>query len=628
MELKGNKAQNKAICHGPGPMLVLAGPGSGKTFVLTARIQYLIEEHHIKPENILVITFTKAAASGMRERFFRQIGSHVPVSFGTFHAIFYSILREAGLLQNGSILTETEKRKIVTDVLRLLCVEFERGEETLEALISDISAYKERREAEKRNLQMQTIFTRQTEALFTEECFLRIMEAYGNAVSGLRKADFDDLGILCLQLFESRPGFLFTLQSRYQYILIDEFQDISPLQYLIVKQLADPLNNLFAVGDDDQSIYGFRGAGPEIMLGFPREYPETKIIRLTVNYRSAPCIVDYSKLLISHNRSRYEKESKAYSKTSGKGMVSLLEFSGEEEEMEEICRFLLKKKKQGTLQNCAVLFRTGASLYKYREEFKIRGILTEGVLPGKMSGKNNALREEMLKDLEAYVRMATKDGNRSDFFRIMNKPVRYINREAVPDPPLLYDILPFYHSNAGMQDKIRRLFGDFQRISQTPPFLVIHYIRTACGYDRYRRTEITDPGELAAGTRYLNQMEEKSRECGSLAELLLLLEREREKTADVKKKKGDGSRPNGEKGPCLMTLHGAKGLEFETVIIPDCNERTIPHKRALSEEAVEEERRLFYVGVTRAKRELLLTCVRQKDDNRYVPSRFLKEMEL
>ena len=312
-------------------MMVLAGPGSGKTFVLTRRIAHLINTHHINPSEILVITFTRAAAGEMQQRFLSLCeGSHPPVTFGTFHAIFYSILKETSICHAGSILSEAEKRKILRDIIQKNHYNVSLNTDMLEEILSEIGQYKSlcfsRGDTNKERsvCESSLCFSRGDDYRFNKnenidfipqnidsKLFRNIYRDFTEAQEILGKVDFDDMALKCAELFAKRPDILRRYQTRYRYLLIDEFQDIAPLQYTLVRMLAAPRNNLFIVGDDDQSIYGFRGARPDIMRNFPGDYPEAKIVSLQVNYRSTPEVVQAAGRLIACNQNRFPKDGRA-----------------------------------------------------------------------------------------------------------------------------------------------------------------------------------------------------------------------------------------------------------------------------------------------------------------------------
>ncbi len=287
-----SKAQKEAVMHKDGPMMVLAGPGSGKTLVITKRIQYLISHYQIPPQRILVITFTRAAANEMKERFWRLAGETLPVSFGTFHSVFFTILKYAYHYSADNILPEHKKYDLLREII--MDRDLETGDEPdfLRSLISEISLVKGQ-------LLSMDYYHSQSCA---DSVFQLIYKQYNEKLRKNQWMDFDDILVYTYSLLKEREDLLAAWQNKFQYILIDEFQDISPIQYEIIKMLAAPRNNLFIVGDDDQSIYRFRGAKPEIMLGFPKDYKDTEKIQLDVNYRSSPEIVEESQKVIRENK--------------------------------------------------------------------------------------------------------------------------------------------------------------------------------------------------------------------------------------------------------------------------------------------------------------------------------------
>ena len=292
-----NPAQIQAIAHHKGPCMVLAGPGSGKTTVITKRIEYLIEKHRVNPEEILVITFSKAASKEMRERFY-TLSQERGVTFGTFHGIYYGILKWAYQFTSDNIFSEEQKFQLLGRVIERMELDIEDEKDFLQGIAGEISNIKNNR----------IPLTEYQSMNCDEETFVRIYQAYEEERKKRRKVDFDDMLVLTYELFRKRPDILQMWQSKYKYILIDEFQDINKVQYDVVCMLAAPENNLFIVGDDDQSIYRFRGARPEIMLDFPKDYPDVKQILLDVNYRSTKAIVNGAARVIRHNVSRYPKQ--------------------------------------------------------------------------------------------------------------------------------------------------------------------------------------------------------------------------------------------------------------------------------------------------------------------------------
>lgn len=319
--MKFNNSQKAAISHKDGPMLVLAGPGSGKTATLVERTKNLIVNHGISPSNILVITFTKAAANEMKQRFEREMemyqkqkagedafsgngggkgseefcyGTKAQVTFGTFHAIFFMVLKLAYNYNSRNIIPEETKRQTIRELISKHGLEFRDENELISGILAEISMIKN------------TCIT--LEHFYSTQCgsdvFHKIYREYEAFLKKHRLIDFDDMQTLTYELFRERPDILGAWQKKYKYILVDEFQDINQIQYDLVRMLAAPENNLFMVGDDDQSIYRFRGSKPEIMLHIPKDYPDVKQIQLDVNYRCHPAIIRASLNLIGHNKER------------------------------------------------------------------------------------------------------------------------------------------------------------------------------------------------------------------------------------------------------------------------------------------------------------------------------------
>lgn len=624
----GNPEQQKAITHGAGPMMVLAGPGSGKTFVLTRRIAHLINTHHVDPSEILVITFTKAAAGEMQKRFLSLCGGkHPPVTFGTFHAVFYSILKETSVCRPGSILSEQEKRKILRDIIRKNKYDISMHADMLEEILSEISRFKCRAE---RNAEKSPDFTPKS---IPSALFSRIYRDYKEAQDILGKVDFDDMAPRCEELFEHRPDILRKYQARYRYLLVDEFQDIAPLQYRLVRLLAAPENNLFIVGDDDQSIYGFRGARPEIMLNFPKDFPDAETVTLRENYRSTPEIVETAKRLIAHNKERFPKDSRAQSAHGCPVRREGFESGGVMENA--LLSHLAQEKKAGKLAECAVIARTSARFPLLAEKCRQAGI------PCRFRENVKSIYDsEIVSDLLAYLEFARtpeKNRSRSQFFRFMNRPLRYISREAVDERADFGHLMQFYRGRPAMQEEILRLWKDLDQIAKMPVFLAVNHIRKVMGYDTYLlerpagKAEGRSREEAADLLGTADMIQNSAKECKTLPQWQELIEEHRN-SAKNNEMERDGS---GRAGVTLMTMHGSKGLEYEKVFILHCNEEITPHRKARSAEEIEEERRMFYVAMTRAKKELTLLYITGENGirkesgmagNAPPPSRFLKEL--
>lgn len=626
--LTGNPEQQKAIMHGAGPMMVLAGPGSGKTFVLTRRIVHLINEHHIPPSEILVITFTRAAAAEMQKRFLALCeGTHPPVTFGTFHAVFYSILKESSICRSGSILSKPEKKKILQDIIRKNKYEISMHTDMLEEILAEIGRYKGLTGMDINN-DINFVPKNIPPALF-----LQIYRDFREVQEILGKVDFDDMALKCEELFEKRPDILKQYQSRYRYLLIDEFQDIAPLQYRLVRQIAAPENNLFIVGDDDQSIYGFRGARPEIMLDFPKDFPEAETVTLSINYRSTPEVVQTAKRLITHNKKRFLKDSRAY---NAHGRPVRREGYENTVSMETaLLTHLLREKENGNLSECAVIARTSAQFPILAEKCRQAGI------PCHFKEKVKSIYDsEIVSDLLAYLEFAhtpLKDRNRSQFFRFMNRPLRYISREAVNEQADFGHMMRYYQGRPAMQEEIMRLGKDLERIEKMPVFLAVNHIRKVMGYDRYLQEKSTgkvterNTDESVNPLETADLLQNSAKGCKTLSQWKNVIEACRDNAGKNEIQYSTKQKA----GAALMTMHASKGLEYDKVFILNCNEGTAPHRKAVSDEEIEEERRMFYVAMTRARKELTLLYITEEGSvqkesgmsgKKTPPSRFLNEI--
>lgn len=598
-EFTGNPNQEQAIMHTAGAAQIFAGPGSGKTYVIVHRIRQLITGQGIDPSHILVITFTKAAALEMQERFFRLMEpERPPVRFGTFHAVFYHILKQSAQYRDYIIITESERRKLIRQIIhmhkRFTCLQ----EEDMDSVIASLSAYKAASVI--KPLPVQKI---------GEQDILFLAKEYASYLREFKQMDFDDILCHCHELLITQPDILARWQKQFAYILIDEFQDISPKQYEIVRLLAAPEDNLFIVGDDDQSIYGFRGASPDIMRDFMKDYPEAHRIFLDVNFRCNGQIVEAAGRVIKENHSRVEKQICA---AHGEGTgLQLQIFQSAAEQETRLTEELVRKKEQNLLDTCAMICRTNYDCAMWAQTLRKKGIpFTMKEVP------KSRFRHFVVQDIMAYMALAQGELTRKHFLRIMNRPVRYLKREAAAQERISETSLMAYYRNTPiLQERIRKLFHDLEFLHTKSPHLQVHYIRRVIGYDRYltekygteKARELIDIGiefqEFVKGFQtyaqiydYISQYEETLRKVDT-----------HETAAGIR----------------LMTMHASKGLEFDTVYIPDCQEGTIPSARSQTDEEIEEERRMFYVAMTRARQELYLMAY-QGTSGKDVPSRFIK----
>lgn len=602
-----NPNQDKAIKHTEGPAVILAGPGSGKTYVTVQRIHHLITHHGINPASILVITFTKAAASEMQERFFNLTQpSKPPVWFGTFHAVFYHILKQSAQYREYTIIKESEKRKLINKIIRIHKRFLYVKEEDYEKLIKAISTAKNI-PISKPNLPL---------AEMTEEDFTFLLSEYEKYMTEFKQLDFDDIIRYCEALLIHNRALLRQWQSQFQYIMIDEFQDIAPAQYRIMQLLAAPDNHIFIVGDDDQSIYRFRGASPVMMQQFLQDYPSSAQILLNVNYRCHKQIVEASLAVVSENKERFAKTIEA-NHEKGEG-VSCHIFHTWEEEQAYLIDKLNTQIKDKTLQQSAIICRTNYECSLWAQ------ILGQHNIPYQLKEvPKSRFSHFVIKDLLAYLELGAGNRQRSLFLRIMNRPLRYIRRESLGAEEITEQAWKQYYSNIPViQDAIGSLFRELESIRNKKPGLAIRYIRNVIGYDSYltEKYGLTQSKEFMQIADEFQEFVRPFASCEevkhSICEYEEMLKRQREKALYSV----SGSNP---KGIELITMHSSKGLEYESVYLPGCIEGRIPSKKAETEKDLEEERRMFYVAMTRAKNNLYISAVQSKT-GKDIPSRFLQ----
>lgn len=589
-------------------MLTLAGPGSGKTAVITGRVYNLIRNCGVTPSSILVVTFTRAAAREMKERFLRLAGPKAAgVTFGTFHGVFYGILRQVYRIGGENILIEDRRRALIRELIQAYVRDIEDETDLMDSISREISTIKNGR------IELKNYYS----ASCSRENFQKIYQGYQQTLKKKRLLDFDDIMLYCYELFLKRPDILSLWQKKFQYILIDEFQDINKLQYDIVRMLAKPEDNLFIVGDDDQSIYRFRGAMPEIMLNFRKDYPEARQVLLNVNYRCSRPILRQAMKVIGNNEQRFKKELTA-AKQDGPP-VHLRTFENPEEELSHLMEELSGAKEKGQdLSGTALLFRTNIGSRPAVEK------LMEYNLPFQMRDSLPNLYEHFIaRDIMAYFRIICGSRSRSDFLQVMNKPNRYISREALYETQVSFEALySFYEEKEWMCDRIERLERDLHVMKDMLPFAAVNYIRFAVGYEEYLRSYAEyrhiRPEELY---EILNEVQDTTRGFKSFADWFSHVEeysQQLKEQSQQQKLRGDGV--------TVSTLHSVKGLEYDTVYILDVNEGNIPYHKAQQESEIEEERRMFYVGMTRARTNLYIYSVRERHGKKQESSRFVEEI--
>lgn len=604
-----NKEQEEAITHKEGPLMVLAGPGSGKTLVITYRVKWLIENTGVHPSNILVITFTRAAAEEMRKRFFAFDGmENAPVTFGTFHSIFFMILRYAYRYTAGNIIREDVKRRYIKEMTENMELEIEDEKEFLSGIINEISYVK--------GEMMSLSYYHSSNC--SDELFAQIYEGYERRLREENLIDFDDMLVFCYELLKERKDILAMWQQKFQYILIDEFQDINKVQYEIVRMLAGKGDHLFIVGDDDQSIYRFRGGRPEIMLGFEKDYPDAKKVILNTNYRCSAEIVDSAEHLISHNTKRFPKNMRAARGKKVPITFRYLKDAGEE------CTDILKgirfyHKKGIPLEEMAVIFRTNTQprllvgrLMEYNIPFQMRDVIP------------NIFDHWIARNILTYIKIAMGNKDRKLFLQIMNRPKRYISRSMLTDSQV--DLKKLKQETFGkkwLYEKIDKLEMDLCLLRKMEPYAAIQYIRSGIGYEdymnEYAQFRRMNPDDLE---EVLNQIQESAKEYHSFEEWFAYIDSYGEEL----EKQMEAGRQQQKSGVTLTTMHSSKGLEYEVVFVMDINEGTTPHKKAVKDADLEEERRLFYVAVTRAKTYLFLYSLKELYQKEVQISRYIGEL--
>ena len=603
-----NHSQEEAIRHFKGPALVLAGPGSGKTTVITHRTKQLIESYHVEPEHILVITFTRAAALEMKERFMNLMdGKRTAVTFGTFHSVFFRILKYAYHYRAENIAREEERQNFIREIIQNLHLEIEDENEFVNDILSEISVIKNDRIA------LEHYYPKNC----SEQIFKAIYEQYEWRMQKENRIDFDDMLLLTYELLAARLDILKLWQEKYSFILIDEFQDINKVQYDIIRMLAAPRNNLFIVGDDDQSIYRFRGARPEIMLGFEKDYPDARRILLNINYRCSKSIVSAAGQLIMNNKTRVQKQIRAFH--SAGPSIYIRQCQSVQEETTAILEQIHDYEEHGIkYSDMAVLVRTNIGARAIVEK------MIEANLPFQMRDQIPNLFEHWIaRDLLTYMEIAAGDDSRAAFLKIINRPKRYIHREALSEQRVTMNLLRgYYREKDWMLDRIDRMEYELKMLRMMTPYAAINFIRKGIDYEsfvkeyaQYRRMK---PEELM---EVLDALQESANNYKTLREWKQHIS---DYTKELKEKISD--QQTQKDGVQISTMHSAKGLEYEAVFLPDVNESIVPHTKAVLDADLEEERRLFYVAMTRAKNYLHIYSLKERYNKPLLPSRYLEEL--
>lgn len=597
-----NKEQLLAVRHKDGPMLVLAGPGSGKTAVLTERIAHLIEKENILPEHILVLTFSKKAALEMQRRFHRRMhNSFLPVKFGTFHSVFYHILLKESSTKI-SIINDNQKHTLITDLCHksgFYQVDFRLCSD----LIDGISYYK--------NLNRVPDYING----YFYRNFPEFVSEYDLRLKASGFIDFDGMLQDTFELLNTKPDLLMRYQNQFRYILVDEFQDCNEVQYLSLKLLAGLRANLFAVGDDDQSIYGFRGADSRVIMRFMADFSNCKRVNLIRNYRCGGDIIRAAEQLVRNNTIRTDKPSQLPSVLKGSGLVQILKVANAYEEADRVLQIIKDLHNQGVAyRDIAVLYRSAQCASYLVELLSKSGVDTEE------QNLNDWINSEYTEDYLAYFRIAAGLGSRSDYLRILNRPNRNLVRECIGDCQDYKEYKSFaetyYKDDETSFGEVCRLFSEFERIGRMSPFAGANYIRKRMGYGEYyrlnqRKSELSESGLFSL----LGDYAKKFPSIGQLLEDVKL----RNKTVLSGLSRNSGA------GLTLMTIHASKGLEYDTVLVIGLQEGIFPSNRVHDLYDLEEERRLLYVAMTRAVNRLYLFA-RGNDEHGKRFSSFINEL--
>lgn len=614
-----SKEQKSAIHFKEGPALVLAGPGSGKTTVIVNRIISLIKEHSVSPSSILVITFTKAAAKSMRQRFLSLTGeSYVSVTFGTFHAVFFSMLRHAYNYSAGSIIKADIQYNYIRNAAMGFELEYPDENEMVTGIISEISRVKSNR------LCIDTY-----EAVSCPAATFRLIyKKYENMLISRRMIDYDDMIIMCYELLSKRADYRKAWQDKYKYILVDEFQDINKAQYDTIKLIAGKQANLFVVGDDDQSIYAFRGSKPDIMLGLSTEYRDIVQMYLNTNYRCSSEIVAGARSLIEYNKVRFAKDIRSCGMCSGR--IKVCKMADIEEEALYLSKEVRELIADGIKpEEIAVISRTNiiSNIYYTR-------LNSDGVACRTLTAVHNIYDSWLMQDIAAYMRLSQGMYDKENAVRIINKPSRYIKRALITQPFNFEHLRKCYDGDEGLIKIINDMQFDIKMLSHMSPYAAVNYILKGIGYEDYINEEIIrkrlNKEEVYAK---LTEIKTLSRKYMDIKQWLKYIDEQAEKTEQENKSdKRQGNQKNSDEKDSagavnIYTMHSCKGLEFKAVFIMDVCEGIIPYNKAVLDNEIEEERRLMYVAMTRAKEKLYLVYPIKRYGHDTAASRFISEID-
>ncbi len=625
-----NPVQAEAVQHTDGPLLIFAGAGSGKTRVLAHRVAWLVAEKHVQPRHILAVTFTNKAAQEMKERIGNLVGEGSrSIWVGTFHATCARILRESGdkigLERDFLVYDDHDQMTLVRECLTQLQIDDKKF--APRAILSHISRAKEKLvPPEEFHIHFHGFF---------EQVVAKVYSLYRDKLKQNRALDFDDLLMTAVRLFQQRPEVLERWQGRFRYIMVDEYQDVNYAQYVLLKLLAQEHHNLCVVGDDDQSIYLFRGADVGLILQFEKDYPETKVIKLEQNYRSTKTILDAAYGVVSQNRTRADK--RLWTDNDHGQPIIKKEAENEQEEAVFVVRRIAEEVAKGRRKygDFAILYRTNAQSRMFEEVF------LNFSTPYKIVGGVRFYERKEVKDILAYLRVLHNPLDSVSLKRIINVPARSIGKTTVDALDnyaqelgrSLWDVVTEAHLLSNLLPRARRSVTAFASL----------IMELRAEREKLRVTDLVEA--VLDKTGYLAELEaEKTIESESRAEnvkeLMTVTTRFEAESDDrtlcsfleqVSLVSDLDSLDRAMDSVTMMTLHASKGLEFPVVFLVGLEEGIFPHIRSMeSDRELEEERRLCYVGITRAKEEVYVTHAYRRTLYGLIsynaPSRFLKEI--
>lgn len=608
-----NEKQLEIVNHIEGPLLCIAGPGSGKTTSIIGRVHNMVKSG-INPGNILVVTFTKAAADEMKERYLRMPDAVEGVIFSTIHAICFRILRKhmPDRLTKDAVLQEFDQRNFFKEKTKYLHLERSDQDAIVSTLIGAISQIKNN-DISPYSIELEGC---------TNEEFVAIYQDYENFKKEENKIDFDDMICMVDNLFASHKDILDAWRRKFKYLIIDEFQDTNILQSKILYNLAYPENNICIVGDDDQCIYRFRGAVPQIMLDFEKQFSGCKKVILDTNYRSEKEIVAATKRLIEHNKVRFGKSLNAFK--TGDGQISYTQFKNRDKELGVILKDIKNRQRKGeALEEIAILYRNNAQAQQ------IASLCTKMEIPFYTNEPVYHIYEHWIfRDILNFKKVADNKCNVFEFLSVINRPNKYVSRKILPTEYSEEGVMKsvFKISEPWKRKKMQDAFDDFyywmEKMSEMTPSDFISSMRKKLKYDDFIKDYAeSNRLDISQFTDVLDEIEETSKVFTTFPEWLDFTKKELEEFKEkIRGKTKEGS-------ISLSTMHKAKGLEWDVVFIVDANEEITPYYKATTEEDIEDERRMFYVATTRARKELNICYFEKRNKTPMYPSRFIKDMQ-